>query len=169
MQRALRLAEQGTERAHGRALRDTARWAGRQSASRLAKANRIPVRALTRGRLGKRGRVRITKGEEGANVWVGTYPVKASYLGPISQTIRTRAIRVGRHSFPGAFVARMPSGHVGVFKREGKSRLPIVEQAVELDGARKVKSGVEREIPMRFRELLRQAVRFEQLKYQGRL
>lgn len=30
-----------------------------------------------------------------------------------------------RHAIPGAFLATLSSGHVGVFKRTGKSRLPI--------------------------------------------
>lgn len=34
----------------------------------------------------------------------------------------------GRGSLPGGFIARMRSGHVGVFKRVGKSRLPIGEK-----------------------------------------
>lgn len=34
----------------------------------------------------------------------------------------------GRKPIPGAFVARMRSGHVGVFERAGKSRTPIEEK-----------------------------------------
>jgi len=34
----------------------------------------------------------------------------------------------GRQTIPGAFVATMPSGHVGVFKRRGKVRKPIKER-----------------------------------------
>lgn len=33
----------------------------------------------------------------------------------------------GRRLIPSAFIARMRSGHLGVFKRESKKRLPIVE------------------------------------------
>jgi len=46
---------------------------------------------------------------------------------------QTRAgVRVGRHEFPGAFPALLP-GRVGVFKRRGRKRLPIVEQKVQID------------------------------------
>jgi len=34
----------------------------------------------------------------------------------------------GRKKIPGAFIARMPSGHVGVFTRQSKKRLPIYEK-----------------------------------------
>ena len=34
----------------------------------------------------------------------------------------------GRKVYPGAFIARMPTGHVGVFARKGRKRLPIVER-----------------------------------------
>jgi hypothetical protein len=33
----------------------------------------------------------------------------------------------GRQLYPSAFIARMQSGHVGVFKRKGTPRLPIAE------------------------------------------
>lgn len=38
-----------------------------------------------------------------------------------------RVIRGEGGPIPGAFVARMKSGHIGVFKRAGKSRLPITQ------------------------------------------
>jgi len=40
---------------------------------------------------------------------------------------RGRSLRVRGKTYPGAFVARMPSGHWGVFKRTEPSRLPIAE------------------------------------------
>lgn len=36
--------------------------------------------------------------------------------------------KTGRKLLPGAFIAEMPSGHKGVFKRKGKARLPIAEE-----------------------------------------
>lgn len=38
-----------------------------------------------------------------------------------------RVLRVRGKTYPGAFVARMPTGHWGVFKRTEPSRLPIGE------------------------------------------
>jgi hypothetical protein len=58
----------------------------------------------TRPTMGKRGKMRGSK--EGASVMV----------------------KVGnRKTIPGSFVATMKSGHVGLFKRIGKKRLPIKE------------------------------------------
>lgn len=41
--------------------------------------------------------------------------------------IIARVVRGEGGPIPGAFVARMQSGHIGVFKRAGKTRLPIQE------------------------------------------
>lgn len=38
----------------------------------------------------------------------------------------------GGHQVPGGFIARMPSGHRGVFKRQSRRRLPIVEQKIDI-------------------------------------
>ena len=62
-------------------------------------------------------------------------PLKASKFGTPRQTKTGATVRGsggGRRKFPGAFVARMPSGHTGVYKRRGQKRLPIVEQTVDL-------------------------------------
>ena len=40
-----------------------------------------------------------------------------------------------RETLPHAFIATMPSGHTGVFRRRGRKSLPIVEQYVEGPGA----------------------------------
>jgi hypothetical protein len=39
----------------------------------------------------------------------------------------TYASPAGRQLVASAFIARMPTGHIGVFKRRGPARLPIVE------------------------------------------
>lgn len=162
-QKALAEGERTGRRAHRRALRDTAKWAGRQAARGLAHANRLPLKALTRGRMGRRGRIRWDLREGSAGVWVGTAPVAASHLGKLSQS-RVGA-RAGRRSFRGAFLATMPGGHkTGVFERKGASRLPIREVTVPLEGAEDVAAEVEGRIPDRYDELLRQAWRFESLR-----
>lgn len=43
--------------------------------------------------------------------------------------------RVGKHFVKSGFVAKMPSGHEGVFKRKGKKRLPIKEQTLPIRDA----------------------------------
>lgn len=60
----------------------------------------------------------------------------------------------GRKLLPSAFIATMPSGHEGVFKRRGKERLPIDEQygsnpldAVDVDA---LESKVDRDLSKEF-------------------
>lgn len=192
MGRAVRDAERGTHRAQQRALRKTAQWAGRQSARELARANRIPLRVLQRRpwerRTGRAGRMRWTIEDDRANVWLGTLPVRAAYIGTLKQ--QKRGARAGRHTFRGAFVASMPatrSGnrHRGIFKRaerlsarsrgwtSGRPRssprnLPIREQRVHLENAAQVEASVGAQLPARHRELLRQESRFEQHKWARR-
>ena len=56
----------------------------------------------------------------GGRVFVGLFRLEASqtHLGQLTQ--EKDGARGGRHFFPGAFVATMPSGFVGIFKRTGK-------------------------------------------------
>jgi len=69
-------------------------------------------------------------GTEGI-VFVGTKPVKAIYLGGAKQT--ATGVSVKGREFPHSFLATMPSGHLGIFHRSGKARLPIVEDRVPVD------------------------------------
>jgi len=184
MRRAVTEAERASRRAQKRALRKTAKWAGKESTRQLARANRIPMRALRKGsggRAGSAGRMRWTIDDEQANVWIGTRPVKASYLGKLSQN--SRSARAGRHTFRGAFIATMPataSGrqHTGIFRRAdqttrrtaGRPRtspanLPIIEQSVRLDNADQVEADVEGQLPERYRKVLGQEQRFEESKW----
>lgn len=176
-QRALRQARRGPETAKRRALRETAKWAGKQSVAELARRNRLPQKTLTRGRRGKAGRMRWTITPTDANVWVGTQPIKASYLGNLRQT--QQGVSAGRpvRRFPGAFLATLRSGHTGVFERAahathrrannvwGTTQLPIEEQQVELEGAEDAQRHVQQGIPGRFRHELQRALRAERFKY----
>lgn len=186
MARAVAAAERGVSKAQKRALRKAAQWTGRQSARQLARAHRVPLRAINGRRPGRAGRMRWTIQEEAANVWVGTAPVKASRLGSMRQ--QKRGARAGQHTFPGGFLATMRSGHTGVFRRaapgevtsyqkqsrgwtKGRPRtsprnLPLIEEAVDLDDADSVRAAIGGQIPARYRELLRQETNFEQLKWE---
>lgn len=78
----------------------------------VATRERIPQKAL-----GNRFKVssRSTSGAPSATVWIGTWPIPASDLGPAKQG--KQAVQAGRHTFPRAFVARMPNGHISTFIR----------------------------------------------------
>ena len=188
MRRAVQDAQRASERAQKRTIRETTKWAARESTRELARANRIPMRALRRRpwerRQGRAGRMRWTIDDEQANAWIGTLPVKAAYLGRLSQN--SRSARAGRHTFPGAFIATMPATrggnrHTGIFRRaneltrwsEGRPRtssknLPIIEQRVALENAAAVEASVGGRLPVRYREILRQETRFENSKWAER-
>lgn len=58
-------------------------------------------------------------------------PVDAVRLGRPRQT--RAGSRAGKKNYPGAFIARMPNGKTGIFKRHGPTRLPIKKQTVPLN------------------------------------
>ena len=103
----------------------------------IAKVNTQSVREIskTKGIKQKviRSRMKIGKASprrHTSTLTAKVYGVRASDIGVPRQT--AMGTRVGRHQFPRAFPATMPSGHLGVFKRRGRLRLPIVEQRVPL-------------------------------------
>lgn len=151
------------ERAERRAVSKTLKWAGRFVATTLSHQNRVPLKALTKGGAsgsGKRIRFHLPRGfENEGSVWIGTQPVKASYVGKVRQL--KKGARSGAHFFERAFVASMKSGHAGIFKRLGKSRLPIREQSIKLNQAGNAVKAAQRFIPTRLTKLLAQEINYE--------
>lgn len=123
-------------RAAQTASRRTADFYKGRIATELAADTRLKRSILSRYRLyaGK------SKTGDGARVWLGFGQVKAAYVGPLRPTLAEGqnqasydwGASAGDYLFPGAFVARMKSGHKGIFMRRGKSRLHIDEQGVSL-------------------------------------
>ena len=58
--------------------------------------------------------------------------IKAIDLGNARQT--RRGVSVGKRRFDKAFIATMPSGHKGIYRRSGTSRLPINEIQLIITG-----------------------------------
>jgi hypothetical protein len=113
-------------RAAARSLNKTLSWAGGQGRRILAEESGLALKSL-------RSRVRIGKASRDTlrgSVWFGLAPVKAIYAGSARQT-RTGVSARGL-SYTGAFLATMPTGHLGIFKRRGPARLPIDEQRIYL-------------------------------------
>lgn len=106
------------------AIATTTTWAGKELRNRMQVKTGIPARVF------RRFRVKTRRNRETGMVWIGLNAVKASYVGKLSQD--TGGAWAGEYYFAGGFVGRMKNGHAGIFKRQGKSRLPIVEQAVDL-------------------------------------
>ena len=107
------------ERASKRAIRKATRSLASRIGRGLAKTHGIPLKAVK-----SRRRVIVSRTTPGL-VWVGYNPIAAIYLGNARQ-LKT-GVRIGSRRYDGAFLATMKSGHFGVFRRRGKSRLPIEE------------------------------------------
>ncbi len=154
------------DRASNRAMNKTAKWAARQVARAIAADDQVPLRALYlhQGRTGRHwARVRFYRADRGrggkAAVWVGYNPIKAAYVGALRQ--KPKGARAGKHFFEGGFLATMRSGHRGVYRRVGKSRLPIEEQTVPLASAERHVNEVARRIPQRLADVLEQELNYE--------
>jgi hypothetical protein len=78
---------------------------------------------------------KATKTRLVAHVGASNWPTKAGYLRPRQLK---RGVKFGgpggRRLIEGAFIARMKSGHLGVYLRRGPARLPIVEQHAQSAG-----------------------------------
>lgn len=155
-----RAAPEMLNRAANAAVTKVTRKTERQLEAEISKANDMPKRVLAVWRIKRRKRVPRGTGI----VWAGYNPIKASYLGPVKQADWGASVR--SFLFPGAFVARMESGHVGIFKREGaprqmtrgryagKVKQPIVEQDVSIQEAHAIASREQSMIGKWFQEEL---------------
>jgi hypothetical protein len=129
-QRALTATEAQLSIAATRALNKTARWARTQVASQTAKALSIKVGPVRAGLV----LVRATRSQPQSVVGLSAKAgaIKAKHLG--SATQNATGVRVGQRQFDHAFLATMPQGHQGVFRRRGKTRLPIQEVHIVVTG-----------------------------------
>lgn len=124
----------------GRAINKAARDVRTQSLRKISHTFDVPRAALT-GKKDSSGRVRgrrfflsmARRGQMTAAILALVLPLLSSRVGKPRQPTRKAAARSGRHQWPGAFAATMRSGYVGIFKRRGRERLPIVEQTVDIE------------------------------------
>lgn len=124
------------------ALNKTARQAATQVRRELAQVKGVPQKIL-------KNRVQPYKAFPKKKpirsaVWIGTKkPITAAEFKGTVTTSRTGYVKVGRRIFKGAFSARMPTGHKGIFTRKPHARhkrrpdgqmtqLPIEEAIVQL-------------------------------------
>lgn len=159
---------EGAQAARG-AINKTLDWVTSRAARAIADENDVPLKSLSRRRrISKR---RASGQDLSGRLWLGMAPIKAIYLGSARQT-RSGA-RVGSRAFPGSFLATMPSGHLGVFKRDesllrrskGRSagsapNLPITEQTVALKAAESRIRSIFDQAPERLRTVFLQEMRF---------
>lgn len=145
------------ERALARAINKTLNWARTQGLRAIAAEHRVPLAVLRRRR--RTAVLKATRRALSGTLWFGTAPIRAAYLGTPRQT--RAGARVAGRLFEGAFVTRLPSGHVGVFRRVAKSRLPIIEQTVALSAARRALEPVETQIVERLQTVFAQELNYE--------
>lgn len=113
-----------------RALNKTGRWARSQVATDTAKELNIKVSLVRKDLV----LIKARKSHPQVVIALGKTAgvVKAKDLGNSVQN--SKGVRVGKRQFDNAFMATMPSGHHGVFKRRGKTRLPIREVQIVITG-----------------------------------
>lgn len=109
------------------AINRTAEWLKSTAAKEISAEKRIKLKII-------RDRMKIMRANKkqlAANINADMWALKGKDLGDMSQS--PIGATAGNYFFKGAFVATMKSGHKGVFRRKGTSKLPIKEQYIMLD------------------------------------
>jgi hypothetical protein len=139
-----------------RALNKTALWLKTQSVREISSQKRIQQKLI-------RERLRIVKANRNSLkslVIASLYGIKASKLGRMHQT--SKGAKAGNYEFSGAFIAKMPMGHIGIYKRKTKRRLPIKELTVPLEpvASNIIKAFVDTDAAKKFNEYFRHELKF---------
>ena len=139
-----------------RSLNKTALWLRTQATREISKNRRITQKII-------RQRLRILKASRRqlkSHVLASLGGVTATKVGKPRQT-KTGA-RVKQYDFPGAFVATMPGGHTGIYKRKRKTRLPIRELSIPLEPESSdiIESFLDSRVKERFETIFRHELRF---------
>ncbi|MDA0910767.1 MAG: phage tail protein [Proteobacteria bacterium] len=114
---AMRGTESQVQLAAMRALNKTALWVKSQSVKEISAQKKLKQKII-------RDRLNVIKASTSslkALVVASLYGIKASLLGNMRQT--STGAKAGKMEFKGAFVATMPTGHRGIFKRKRASKL----------------------------------------------
>lgn len=146
-------------RASNAAVTAVTRKTEREMENRLAKAADLPRKPLAIFRIKRVNRLPRGTGV----VWAGYNAIKSGYVGKLKQ--EDWGASAGSYLFPGGFVAKMQSGHEGIFKRQGPPRMmtrgryawkkkkqPIVEQRVRLPKTPDIADDVSGEVGLWFQD-----------------
>lgn len=107
-----------------RALNRTALWLKLKTAKEISEEKKSLIRKRLRIFKAKTSRLEVL-------IRANLYDIRASTIGKIQKT--RRGSKVGKHEFIGGFAAVMPKGNSGMFKREGRTALPIKEVKLPLE------------------------------------
>lgn len=185
-----------TRAAANTAVRKTVNWAARQVARGVSARSDVTQRSLlSPGSSGKAKRIykrfpTRRRAQSAGSVYLGYNPIKTGYVGAIRPWKRGQTPRVRSHRFPGGFVATLPSGHRGIFRRGigttaqgiktkrrkgaprreprplsknkwGVTTLPIDEQLVFLEESEELVRSLEIDAGPRLRSTLLQELNFQ--------
>lgn len=116
------------EKALNSTLVKMASWLRTRSVRGLSKELAIQQKVIRR----RLKSFRLKKGTDGSSitVWYGLDPVAMIYLGA-RQT--KKGVTAGKHRRDSAFIAKGANGGRQVFKRQGKARLPIDKQVLDVN------------------------------------
>ena len=124
------LSDKTVKQATLRALNKTARWLRTQVVRDTAKSLNIKVGAVKKDLLLLRPNHQHL--QAGVALGKNSGVIQAVKLGEPKQS--QQGVRTGKRFWSKAFIATMPSGHRGVFRRHGRARLPIQEMRLVVTG-----------------------------------
>lgn len=131
--RALSGTEKQIDRARKRAIRKTAQGIRTDMIRALAKEHDMPTKAFKPGKgNNSRYRGRVAKNIKNINkayVWVGHDPIKSGYIGRLRNAKRKGGAFARRYFFQGGFIAKMNSGHQGIFERDPVKKMRTKDKA----------------------------------------
>jgi hypothetical protein len=137
-----------------RALNKTVLWIKSQAIREISKEKQIQQK-LIRKRLKV---IKTNKSSIRALVTVGLYWIRAARLGSMRQ-MKTGA-KAGKHEFKGAFIATMPRGYTGIFRRKESTALPIEEVSVDPNAAIIVKKLINDEVEKVFEKFFQRELNY---------
>ncbi len=126
----LNAQERLLKKAASRALNKTSRWLRTFLSQEVASELSLAVRLVRPGIVVIGALQSALRSEIGLSATSGV--IKAKDLGKAQQN--TTGVKAGKRQYDRAFLATMKSGHNGVFKRKGDTRLPIREQVIVFTG-----------------------------------
>lgn len=152
----LRATEKQAEIASLRALNRAIIWLKRQVARDVSKERKIRQAVIIERLVILKANRRNLQAHLNGNL----ASLRANKVGKLVQT--KRGARVKHFHFPGAFVATMPSGHKGIFRRQTGSRLPISEITIpiKLESLRAIEDALSKKLKHRFETDFRRELNF---------
>jgi len=151
------ISQKQVTRASRLAINDVTRKAHKELGGTVPKAHGTSITGYRRVR-SKKTLAKARKRRLRGIVWQGTKDIQATYAGKARKV--KGGVKAGRFFFPGAYIMRFKSGHVGIFKRVNGV---VTEEMIELDRAKQMVNEVGRkalrDLPKAFRTQYKKLVK----------